>query len=155
MNTIVIYSTSKLKIGVFMSLMDEISNQIKDAMRAKDKVRLNVLRYIKKLFIENNTSKKPVAEQDIIISYAKKVKDSLSMYPEGTPQREGIVAEVAVLSEFLPKQLTEEEVIAIINEIKSSLDAPNMGAIMKELSPRIKGQFDGKIASSLVQQSLK
>ncbi len=135
-------------------LQDQISEQIKDAMRAKDKIRLNVLRFLKKLFIENNVSGKPIPEIDIVISYAKKIKDSLALYPEGTPQRTDILAEIVILEEFLPKQLSESQVQAFIDEIKSKLDAPNMGAIMKVLQPKIKGQFDGKKASDMVKASV-
>lgn len=132
-----------------------VNDEIKAAMKARDKVRLNVLRYLKKLFIENDVSGKAIPEMDIVISHAKKTRDSLTMYPEGSEQQEGIKAEVKVLEEFLPKQLTEDEVATIISDIKASLDAPNMGAIMKELSPKIKGQFDGKKASQMVQEALK
>lgn len=137
-----------------MSLKDKISEEIKMAMKAKDKNRLNVLRYLKKLFIENDTSAKPVQELDIVVSHHKKTKESLNMYPEDSEQHSAILAEVATLEEFLPKQLSESEVVSLISEIKSSLDKPNMGAIMKELSPKIKGQFDGKKASELVKAAL-
>ncbi len=123
-------------------------------MKAKAKTRLNVLRFIKKLLIENETAKKPIAEDDIVISYAKKTRDSIAMYPEGSDQILEIEAELKVLEEFLPKQLSEEEVIKMISDIKSELDSPNMGAVMKVLSPKIKGQFDGKKASQLVQSAL-
>lgn len=136
-------------------MKDRVSKEIIVAMKAKDKVRLNVLRYLKKLFIENDTSKKPIDEMEIVISYAKKVKDSISMYPEGSDQRAEIEAEVLILSEYLPEQLTEEKVVEIIGGIVAGLDAPNMGAVMKELSPQIKGKFDGKQASQLVMAALK
>jgi len=123
-------------------------------MKAKDKTRLNVLRFLKKLFIENDTSKKPINEMDIVISYAKKTKDSLSMFPEGSEQQTEIMAELTVLDEYLPKQLTEDEVKAMLEEIKSKMESPNMGMLMKELSSKIKGKFDGKRASDLVKASL-
>ena len=134
-------------------LKDKVSKEIIVAMKAKDKVKLNVLRFLKKLFIENETSKKPIAELDIVISHAKKLRDSLDMYPEG-PQRDEVVAELDVIAEYLPKQLTEEEVINMINDIKAGLDNPNMGAIMKELSSKIKGKFDGKKATELVKANI-
>lgn len=137
------------------SLKDNVSKQIISAMKAKDKVRLNALRYLKKLFIENDTSKKPQAEIDIVISYAKKMKDSLSMYPEGSDQRNDIEAEVLVLNEFLPKSLTADEVKVMIDEAKAKLDNPNMGSLMKELSGATKGRFDGRELSKMVQESLK
>lgn len=138
-----------------MSLKERINDEIKAAMKAKDKTRLNVVRYLKKLFIENDTSKKPIAVEDIVISYAKKTKDSLSMYPGDSDQFKEIQAEIKVLAEFLPQQLEEADVKTIIDEIKAKLDSPNMGAIMKELSPQIKGKFDGKKASQMVQAVLK
>ena len=136
-------------------IKERVNTEIKEAMKAKDKVRLNALRYLKKLFIENDTSKKPKDEMDIVISHAKKIRDSLELYPEDSSQRNDILAEVKVLDEYLPKQLSETEVTQLISDIKSKLDSPNMGAIMKELSPIIKGQFDGKRASQLVSESLK
>jgi uncharacterized protein YqeY len=138
-----------------MDLKETINNEIKLAMKARDKTRLNVLRYLKKLFIENDTSNKPVPLEDIVISYAKKTKESASLYPDGSDQKNEIFAEVKVLEEFLPKQLSESEVSAIIDTIKTSLDSPNMGSVMKELSPKIKGQFDGKKASQMVIAALK
>jgi len=136
-------------------LKDNISEQIKAAMKAQDKVRLNVLRYLKKLFIENDTSGNPKPELDIVIAYAKKIKDSIVMYPDGSPQQNGLREEVKILDEFLPKALTKNEVQKMIEYIKSTMTAPNMGAIMKVLSPQIKGRFDGKEASQMVNDSLK
>ena len=89
-------------------MKERVSKEIILAMKAKDKVRLNVLRYLKKLFIENDTSKKPIGEMEIVISYAKKVKDSMALYPEGSDQRAEIEAEVVILAEYLPEQLGED-----------------------------------------------
>ena len=137
------------------NLKDQISDGIKAAMKAKDKTRLNALRYVKKLFIENDTSPKPKGELDIIIAYAKKVKDSATLYPEGSDQVTEIMAEHKVLSEFLPAQLSQADVQTMIDTIKAGLDTPNMGMIMKDLQPQIKGQFDGKLASQMVKDALK
>lgn len=135
-------------------LKTEISEGIKNAMKAKDKTRLNALRYVKKLFIENDTSGKPKPEIDIIIAYAKKVKDSADLYPDDSEQKKEILAEYKVLEEFLPKQLSKEEVQDLIDNIKENLESINMGSIMKELQPKIKGKFDGKLASEMVKNSL-
>ena len=135
-------------------IKETVNEGIKAAMKAKDKTRLNVLRYLKKLFIENDTSGKAKPEMDIVIAHAKKTKDSLDMYPEGTPQREEILREIAILDEFLPKQMDASEVQALIDEIKAKQDSPNMGTIMKELQPQIKGRFDGKLASQMVKDSV-
>ncbi len=135
-------------------LKDQISKEIIVAMKSKDKVRLNVLRYLKKLFIENDTAKKQLVEMDILISYAKKIKDSMAMYPDGSPQQDEVKAEVLILEEYLPKQLSEEEVADILKGIIAGLEAPNMGLIMKQLTPAIKGKFDGRKASEMVMAAL-
>lgn len=132
--------------------MDQISNDIKEAMKAQDKVRLNALRYVKKLLIENKTSVKPQNELDVIISHAKKLKDSADAFPAGSEQANELHAEIAALASYLPSALSEAEVIEMIQNIKKSLEAPNFGAIMKELSPKIKGRFDGKLATELAKK---
>jgi uncharacterized protein YqeY len=137
-----------------MSLKDQISQQIMSAMKAQDKIRLNALRYVKKLLIENDTSGKPQPEADIVISYAKKIKESIELYPSDSQQRLDLEMEYKVLEEFLPKQLSESEVVALIDQIKQSQASANVGSIMKELTPMIKGAFDGKRASELVKASL-
>lgn len=135
-------------------LKDKVSDDIKSAMKAKDKIRLNVLRYLKKLFIENDTSSKPVPELDIVVGHQKKIKESIDMYPDGSDLKTQAQAELEVINEYLPQPLTESEVVEMIDKIKSGLDNPNMGAVMKELSPQIKGRFDGKKASELVKSNL-
>lgn len=136
------------------NLKDVVSKEIMTAMKAKDKPRLNALRYLKKLFIENDTASSPKSEQDIVIAHAKKIHDSISMYPDGSEQRAELEAEHAILTEFLPKQLSEAEVVAMIDTIIAGLEKPQMGLVMKELSPQIKGKFDGKHATQLIQQKL-
>ncbi len=135
-------------------LKDRVSKEIIAAMKAKDKKRLDVLRYLKKLYIENDTAKKQQPEIDITIAHAKKIKDSLSMFPEGSTQIDGIKEEIRILSEYLPAQIDEETVIGMIKEIISTHDNPNMGVVMKQLSPKIKGVFEGRRATDLVKSLL-
>ncbi|MDA9793072.1 GatB/YqeY domain-containing protein [Bacteriovoracaceae bacterium] len=135
-------------------MLEKLAGLIKEAMKARDKERLNALRYLKSMLMENNTSTKPVAEQDVIIRHYKKLNDSLAMYKDSPDKVSDIETEMKVISEFMPTQLDEAAVVAIILEIKASLDSPNMGMIMKELSPKIKGQFDGKKASQLVKENI-
>ncbi|MDA9189694.1 GatB/YqeY domain-containing protein [bacterium] len=135
-------------------MIEQLNELIKTSMKEKKKERLQALRYIKSLLLENKTAKKPIIELDVVIKHHKKLKDSVELYPEGNPMREQILAEVEIVSEFLPKQLEEAEVIALIENIKAGLDQVNMGAIMKELSPQIKGKFNGKHANELVKKAL-
>lgn len=135
-------------------MFDRINQDIKAAMKAKETEKLQALRFLKSKLIENKTSKKPIAEQDVVIAYFKKTKDSLSAFPDGHEQKKKIEVELSFLEVYMPEQLDEAKVRDIIEKIKSSLDNPNMGAVMKELSPQIKGKFDGRRASELVKELL-
>ena len=135
-------------------MLEQISSLIKEAMNAKQAARLKVLRYLKSLLLENKTSTKPIAEQDVVIKHYKKLNDSLELYKNSPDKLVEIKAEIAVVAEFMPQQLDEEVVVQMIKDIQQHLDNPNMGQIMKELSPKIKGQFDGKRASELVRAAI-
>lgn len=136
-----------------MSLMDQVNNDIKEAMKAKQQDRLDALRMLKAEFIKNNTAAKPTDELSVTVSHNKRLQDSLEMYQAGTPAHDKILKEMEVLKAYLPQALTEVEVVAIINTIKAN-GAKDMGAIMKELQPQIKGKFDGKRASELVKAAV-
>lgn len=137
------------------TLFDQVNSDIKSAMKNKEKEKLDALRYLKSLFMQNNTSTNPKNENDVLVSHVKKLKDSLSSYPEGSDQIVKIENELSILKSYMPEEMNEEDVLNLINEIKSNLDKPNMGLIMKELSGKIKGRFDGKRASEMVKESLK
>lgn len=135
-------------------MIEELNGLIKEALKSKQKERLNALRYLKSMLMENKTSTKPVEDMDVVIRHHKKLVDSLVNFPEDNPMHAQTKNEIEIIAEFLPKQLTEQEVKDLIEQIKGNLDNPNMGAIMKELSPQIKGKFNGKQASDLVKASL-
>ena len=135
-------------------MLEQISNDIKEAMRAKDKERLDALRMLKSKLLENKTAKAPIPEPDVAISYCKKLKDSLSMFPEGSDQQTKVHSELKHLEPYLPQQLAEDEVKAMIQRIIQDQGSATLGSIMKELSPQIKGKFDGRRASELVRGSL-
>lgn len=134
-------------------MLEQLSNLIKEAMKQKQKERLEALRFLKSVLMENKTSKNPKPEIDAVVAHYKKLKESMIHYPEGSDQLKSIAYEMSVVEEFMPKALNETEVIALIQDIKSKLETPNMGAIMKELSPQIKGRFDGKRASELAKEA--
>jgi uncharacterized protein len=136
-----------------MSLMDKVNNDIKEAMKARLQERLDALRMLKAEFIKNNTAAKPTDELSITVSHAKRLQDSLEMYQAGTPAHDKILAEYAVIKEYLPAEMTEADVVKIIQDIKAK-GAKDMGSIMKELQPQIKGRFDGKKASDLVKANV-
>ncbi len=135
-----------------MTFFEQISEDIKVSMKEKNKVKLDALRYLKAMLIENKTSAKPIEEKEVLIKHYKKMSDSLSMLPSESENHQKLVSELAVLKEYMPEELTEEKVREIISEIVASLPNKNFGLIMKELSPKIKGRFDGKRASDLAKE---
>jgi len=136
------------------NIKEMISAEIIKSMKAKEKLRLDVLRYVKKLLIENSTSKKPQPELEVVAGHAKKLKSSLEHYPEGGERSLRIHDEITILGEFLPKALSEEEVKAMIKAIIDENAEANFGIVMKGLSSQIKGRFDGKQATNFVKEAL-
>jgi uncharacterized protein len=136
-----------------MTLQEQINKDITQAMKDKDKVKLEALRFLKSLFIQNNTSGKPTDDLSVIVAHVKKLNDSKESYPAGSEQVVALDNEIKVMQAYLPQPLTEAEVSAIIQTIKAN-GAKNMGEIMKELQPQIKGRFDGKKASDMVKAAV-
>lgn len=134
-------------------MMDRVNNDIKEAMKARQQERLDALRMLKAEYIKNNTAAKPTDELSVTISHAKRLMDSIEMYQPGTEAHDKILKEYAVLKEYLPQEVTEAEVVQMIQDIKAK-GAKDMGSIMKELQPMIKGKFDGKKASDLVKANI-
>ena len=136
-------------------MFEKITEDIKKAMFAKDKERLDALRYYKSMLIENKTSKSaPIPEMDVLIKHVKKLKDSLASFPAENEIRKKTEREIIILSDYMPKQLSTDVVEGYIQEIISKNPGVNAGLVMKELSPKIKGQFDSKIANELVKAIL-
>lgn len=135
-------------------MFEQITEDIKKAMIAKDKNRLDALRYFKSMLIENKTSKAPIGEMDVLIKHVKKLKDSLENFPPENDIRKKTEQEISILSEYMPKQLSTDEVKGMIAAIIAANPGVNAGLVMKELSPKIKGQFDSKLANELVKSAL-
>ena len=144
-------------------LLQEILEDIKAAMKAHDTVTLEVLRTlhsdIKNVAIN---AKKDVTDEVVLDVLAKSIKqrnESIEMLRKGGREESAQEEEktLAVYQKYLPKQLTEDEVKALIEEIKAQVGAQgpkDMGKIMKELSPKTKGRFDGRRVSDLVKAAL-
>ena len=148
-----------------MSLFDQVSKDIVAAMKAKDKVRLEALRNIKKFFIEaktapgaNDTLDDAVALK-ILAKLAKQGRDTAALYHEqNRPDlAEEEQAQAKVIEEYLPKALTPEEleteVKAIIAQVGAT-SAKDMGKVMGVASKQLAGRADGRAISTLVKQLL-
>ena len=148
-----------------MSLFDQVSKDIVAAMKAKDKVRLEALRNIKKFIIEaktapgaNDTLDDAVALK-ILAKLAKQGRDTAALYHEqNRPDlAEEEEAQAKVIEEYLPKALTpdelEAEVKAIIAQVGAT-SAKDMGKVMGVASKQLAGRADGRAISTLVKQLL-
>ena len=117
-----------------MTLFDQISEDIKAAMKARDKVRLETLRNIKKVFLEAKTAPgandtlEDEAALKIIAKLAKQGKETAVTYTQAGRQdlADAELAQVAVIEGYLPKQLTEEEITAIVKTIIAETGATSM-----------------------------
>ena len=149
-----------------MSLKLTIENGIKDAMRAKDANRLRALRAIKSLILLEETSGLHAgelsadAEMKILMKAAKQRKDSLEVYvaQNRADLAEIEQAELTIIEEFLPKQLSDEELTAKLQEIIASVGATSpadMGKVMGAASKQLAGLADGKAISAKVGELLK
>jgi uncharacterized protein YqeY len=149
-----------------MSLKVTIENGIKDAMRAKDANRLRALRAIKSLILLEETSGLHAgelsadAEMKILMKAAKQRKDSLEVYvaQNRSDLAEIEQAELTIIEEFLPKQLSDEELTAKLQEIIASVGATSpadMGKVMGAASKQLAGLADGKAISAKVGELLK
>ena len=148
-----------------MSLEQQISKGIMEAMKAKDPVRLSALRNAKKYIIEAKTSGPGITELPdadvlkILTKLAKQGTDSAAIFTE--QHRPELAAEelaqVAVYQEFLPKQLTEEELVAEVKAIiveTGASSAKEMGRVMGVASKRLAGRADGKVLSAKARELL-
>jgi uncharacterized protein YqeY len=149
-----------------MSLKLTIENGIKDAMRAKDADRLRALRAIKSMILLEETSGSSAdglsadAEMKILMKAAKQRRDSLEVYvAQNRPDlAEKEQAELAIIEEFLPKQLSDAELTSKITEIIASVGATSpadMGKVMGVASKQLAGLTDGKAISVKVSELLK
>lgn len=148
-----------------MDLFDQISNDIKEAMKAKDKVKLETLRNVKKVFLEAKTA--PGANDTLTDEVALKLmqklvkqgKDSAEGYVNaGRPElAEAEMAQVKVIETYLPKQLTTEELEAKLKDIITRTGATSgkdMGKVMGVASKELAGLAEGRAISAKVKELL-
>lgn len=148
-----------------MSLFEQINKDIPAAMKARDKVRLETLRNIKKVFLEAKTA--PGADGDltdaqalkILQKLAKQGRESADTYIQAKRQdlADGELAQVKVIEEYLPQPLTDEEITEKVKEIIAQTGASgmkDMGKVMGLASKQMAGRADGKTISAIVRSIL-
>lgn len=148
-----------------MELFEKVSKDIVAAMKAKDKVTLEALRNIKKVFIEAKTAPgandtlDDAAALKILQKLAKQGHDSADLYTQqNRPDlAEAEMAQVRVIESYLPKALSAEEIEAAVKEIIAQTGASSikeMGKVMGVASKQLAGKADGKAISDIVKKLL-
>lgn len=148
-----------------MDLFDKISEDIKAAMKARDRVRLDTLRNIKKVFLEAKTAPGSDGELPddkalkILQKLAKQGKESAETYKQANREdlAEGEMAQVSVIEEYLPKALTPEEIEAKVKEIIAQTGATgmkDMGRVMGMANKAMAGRAEGGTIAQYVKKLL-
>ena len=150
-----------------MTLKDQLNEDLKTAMRSGDETRKSVIRLLRSAILnaEKSGIREPIVLDDdgvitVLSRQAKQRRDSIEAFRQGG--RQDLVlkeeAELEIISEYLPKQMTEEEVRSLaINAIKDVVASgpKEMGKVMASLMPKIKGRVDGKIVREIVTDLLE
>jgi uncharacterized protein YqeY len=147
-----------------MSLLERLNNDMKQAMKNKEKDKLSVIRMVK-ASLQNEAiklGKKELSEDDELTVLSREVKqrkDSLHEFDKAG--REDLVdklrTEISIVELYLPEQLSEEELSGIVKETISEVGAKSkaeMGKVMAAIMPKVKGKADGSLVNKLVQQHL-
>ncbi|MGB3691754.1 MAG: GatB/YqeY domain-containing protein [Spirulinaceae cyanobacterium] len=150
-----------------MSLKDRIGEDIKTAMKAKNKIRLQTVRSIKKALLDKEVSLRPqgqdslneTQELELLAQQAKQRRDSIEQYTQAGRQdlADLEAQELAIIETYLPQQLSEGELSEIIDSAIAEIKATSMkdmGKVMGKIMPQVKGKADGKKVQDLVRGKL-
>lgn len=146
-----------------MTIKEQLDTAMKDAMRAKDSLTLNAIRMVKTAIknkeIELITQLDDQGVIAVMSTLAKQRKESAVAFREGNRLElaEKEEKELQVILDFLPEQLDEAEIKAIIEEVVAEVgatSAKDMGKVMKVLTPKMTGRADGRLVSELVKARL-
>lgn len=144
-----------------MSLKEKLMEDLKDSMRSKDTIKKNTITMIRAAIKQKEVDERiDVSEEAILEIISKQLKEkrmAIEEFKKG--QREDLVQltenEIDILLEYLPKQLSEEEVEEIVAEAIKEINATSMkdiGLIMKTVMPKVKGRTDGNIVNKMIKK---
>ncbi len=146
-----------------MSLEEKILEEMKQAMKANDKIRLSAIRMIRSSLKNKEIElRRKLEDEDIfkvIQGMVRKGEESVEQFQAG--RRIDLVeketAEIEILKSFLPQPITQEEIVRIIDETIQETQASSMkdlGKVMKAVMPKLGGKADGKVINQLVKEKL-
>ncbi|WP_406603096.1 GatB/YqeY domain-containing protein [Latilactobacillus sakei] len=146
-----------------MSLLEQLSSDLKTAMKAKDKLRLTVIRSLKTALTNTSISAGQDLSSDeelsVLSSQVKQRKDSLAEFEKGdrADLAEQTKAEIEIVQAYLPEQLDEAAVILIVDEAMQATGATgkaDFGKVMQYVMPKVKGRADGAMVNQVVKSKL-
>lgn len=150
-----------------MSIQEQILSDLKDAMKNKEKDRLNVLRSLKSKLLEREISERKGGEAtlsdeqviEVLMKAAKQRKESIEQFKEGGRNDlvENEQKELDIIESYLPEMLSEEEIRDIARQKIDELGAENMadmGKVMGVMMSELKGQAEGSLVSKVVKEEL-
>jgi uncharacterized protein YqeY len=150
-----------------MSLKERLTDNIKTAMKAKDKIRLETVRSLKKAVLEKEVSVRPSGQEtlteeqelDILAQQAKQRRDSIAQYRNAGRDdlADKEAQELVIIEEYLPQQLSEVELSEILDETIAKVGATSpkdMGKVMGMVMKQVKGKADGKKVQEMVKAKL-
>jgi uncharacterized protein YqeY len=149
-----------------MALKDQLSEDLKTAMKAKDENRVNAIRMLKAAITnfeiartdpKNKDSDKPITEADLLGIVEKQIKqrrESIELFEKGNRPELAAkeAAEIAALEKYLPKQLSRDEIKVEVEGIIAALGTKEFGKVMREAATKLKGRADGKVINEIVKE---
>lgn len=146
-----------------MNLIETLDKEIIEAMKAKDSVRLATLRGVKgAMKLQSIDHKKEINDELLIDVVSKEIKtrnESIKEFEKG--RRQDLIdkteAEIKILSKYLPEQLSEAEIVNIINQVFEEVNPSgikDMGKVMGIVTPKVKGKADMSVVSALIRNKL-
>jgi len=146
-----------------MQLRERLTSAMKDAMKSSDTLRLSTVRMVlssvKNRDIELRRELNDAEITETIVTLCKQRRESIRLFKEAGRQElvDKEEAELALLLEFLPQQLTREELVSLVEKAiveTSATSGKDMGKVMKALAPSVSGRADGKLVSEVVKEKL-
>src|SRR5258708_1207964 len=140
------------------ALKTQLTEDMKNAMRAHESAKLGVIRFLLselKNFEIDNGEQDDAGVLKVIARELKKIKDALGDFEKAG--RQDLVDEekvkIAVMESYLPKQISDEDLMAVVKEVLASTDDKNFGNLMKAVMAKVQGQADGGRVSAMVKQA--
>ena len=145
-------------------MKEELLKALKEAMKNKDEIKKDTITLLRSAILQvEKDNQKQLSEDEMLAIVSKEVKkrkESIADYEKAN--REDIVQklkkEIEILSEYLPEQLSEEEIIKIVEEAineTGATSARDMGKVMQAIRPKTNGKADGKVVSQIVREKLE